>query len=61
VQEKDGDQLDRSFEKRIITEKEKRKIQKTIKRRQANRISHILSRKCLLKHVTAEKTEGFID
>jgi len=44
VLEKDGDQLDRSFEKRIITKKEKKKIQQTMKRRKANRISHILSR-----------------
>ena len=31
------------------------------KRRKANRIVHILRRKCFLKHVTEGKTEGTIE
>jgi hypothetical protein len=38
--------------------KEERDILQIIKRRKANWIGHILSRNCLLKHVTKGKTEG---
>jgi hypothetical protein len=38
--------------------KEDRNILQTIKRRKPNRIGHILSRKCLLKHVIEGNIEG---
>jgi hypothetical protein len=37
--------------------KELRNILQTIKRWKANSIGHTLSRNCLLKHATEEKTE----
>jgi hypothetical protein len=39
-------------------EKKERNILHTIKRRKANRISHILRRNCLLKHTIEGKIEG---
>jgi hypothetical protein len=41
--------------------KEVRSILKTIKRRKANWIGHILRRNCLLKHVIKGKIEGRIE
>jgi hypothetical protein len=41
--------------------KEERNILRTIKRRKANRIGHVLRRSCLLKHVIERKIEGRID
>jgi hypothetical protein len=41
--------------------KEERNIVRTIKRRQANWIGHILCRNCLLKHVIEGKIEGRIE
>jgi hypothetical protein len=41
--------------------KEERNILRTIKRRKANRIGHILRRNCLLKHVIEGKLEGRIE
>jgi len=41
--------------------KEKRNILQTIKGRKANRIGHVLCRKCLLKHVIGGKMEGRIE
>jgi hypothetical protein len=41
--------------------KEERNILRTIKRRKANWIGHILRRHCLLKHVIEGKTEGKIE
>jgi hypothetical protein len=41
--------------------KEERNIVRTIKRRNANWIGHILSRNCLLKHVIEGKGEGRIE
>ena len=35
---------------------EERKIPRTVNRRKANWISHILRRNCLIKHVTEGKT-----
>ena len=40
--------------------KEQRNIIHTVKRRKANWIGHILSRNCLLKHVTEGKRKGRI-
>jgi hypothetical protein len=40
--------------------KEERNILRTIKRRKANWIGHILRRNCLLKHVIEGKLEGRI-
>ena len=59
VLEKDGDLLDRSFEKLGILHrvKEEGNIQHTIKRRKASWIGHILHRKCHLQHVTEGKIE----
>jgi hypothetical protein len=41
--------------------KEERNILRTIKRRQANWIGHILRRNCLLKQVIEGKLEGRIE
>ena len=41
--------------------KEKRNILYIVNRRTANFIGHILSRNCLLKHVSEEKIEGRIE
>jgi hypothetical protein len=41
--------------------KEERNILRTIKRRKAKWIGHILRRNCLLKHVIEEKLEGRIE
>jgi hypothetical protein len=38
--------------------KEERNILQTIKRRKANRIGHILRKKCFLKHFIGGKIEG---
>jgi hypothetical protein len=52
VLEKDGEgQLDQSCEKRSIKGQEGEDILKTVKRRKANWIGHILRRNCLLRHV----------
>ena len=40
------------------TVKDERNILQTKQRRKANRIGHILSRNCLLKHVNEGKTKG---
>ena len=54
--EEDGeDKLDRSCEKRRM--KEERVILRTIKRRKADWIGHILCSNCLLKHVSEGKIE----
>jgi hypothetical protein len=45
----------------LHTAKEERNILRTIKRRKANWIGHILRRNCLLKHVTEGKLEGRIE
>jgi hypothetical protein len=59
VLEKDGDLLDRSFEKLgiLYRVKEEGNIQHTIKKRKPSWIGHILHRKCLLQHVTEENIE----
>jgi len=41
--------------------KKERDILRTINRRKANWIAHMLRRNCLLKHVIEEKTEGRSD
>jgi hypothetical protein len=41
--------------------KEERNILHTLKRRQANWISHILRRNCLVKHVIEGKIEGSVE
>ena len=41
--------------------KEERNNLRTIKRRKANCIGHILGRNCLLKHFTERKVEGGIE
>jgi hypothetical protein len=38
--------------------KKERNILRTVKRRKANWIGHILGRSCLLKHVIEQKMEG---
>ena len=40
--------------------KEERNVLRTIKRRKANWIGHILRRSCLLEHVSEGKVEGRI-
>jgi len=64
VLEKDGeDQLDRLCvrnEEVLRTVKEERNILRTVKRRKANWIGHILCTNSLLKHVTEGKREGRI-
>jgi hypothetical protein len=41
--------------------KEERNIKKTMKRRKANWIGHILCNNCLLKYITEGKLEGSIE
>ena len=41
--------------------KEERNVLRTIKRRKANWIGHILRRSCLLKHVSEGKIEGRVE
>jgi hypothetical protein len=48
-------------EKLLHRAKEDRNILRTIKRRMANWIGHILRRNCLLKHFIEEKIEGRIE
>jgi hypothetical protein len=62
VLEKDGDQLDRSWEKEVLHRvKEDRNILHTINRKKAKWIGHILRRKCLLNHVVVGNMEGRIE
>jgi hypothetical protein len=49
------------LEKKSHRVKEERNIVRTIKRRKANWIGHILRRNCLLKHVIERKLEGRIE
>jgi len=49
------------YEEVLNRVKEKRNILQTIKRMKANWIGHILSRDCLLKHVTEEQIKGRIE
>jgi hypothetical protein len=49
------------YEEVLNRVKEKRNILQTIKRMKANWIGHILSRNCLLKHVTEGQIKGWIE
>jgi hypothetical protein len=64
VLEKDADdKLDRSCGKRRSTAYRQgdRNVVRTIKRRKANWIGHVLRRNCLLKHGIEGKLEGRIE
>jgi len=64
VLEKDGEHLDRSCEKKgkvLHRVKERRNVLRTIKRRNAKSIGHILRTNCLLSHVIERKIEGMIE
>jgi hypothetical protein len=56
-------QLDRSVQNEEVLHrvKEERNTLRTVKRRKANRIGHILRRKCLLEYITEGKREGKIE
>jgi hypothetical protein len=60
---KDGDQLNRLCSSKEVLHrvKKERNILHTIKRKKANWIGHILSRKCLRKHVIEGKIEWRIE
>jgi hypothetical protein len=61
VLEKNGkDQLDRLCKKKLSIKKSqvKRSVLQTTKRREANRIGHILHRNCLVRQVFEGQIEG---
>ena len=63
VLEKDGEQFDRSCEKRSINilSRRTRNILHTINRRKADWIGHILRRNCLLNHVMEGEIQGRVE